>query len=135
MTSSEKDANSNFAGFKAFSPIRNTAWRVAKGINSDFWMALYSIEPVRIYKFTAQTPVATKLIKWTIQGGNDHNPNWKDLPFTTRSIEDGITYIFKIDPALAEEYQWYRIFVEESEGVNPGLSYWQLYTVNPLLIL
>jgi len=26
----------------------------------------------------------------------------------------------------------YRILVEEAEGSNPGLSYWQLYTVNDI---
>ena len=35
---------------------------------------------------------------------------------------------FHVNPKVG--YITYRIFVEEAEGQNPGLSYWQLYTVD-----
>ena len=131
FTSSEKD--NTFAGWKAFNPQRNTAWRVAIDTSSNFWIELHCIEPVKIYKFTARTPLGTKLVKWKMQGAN--NSPWKDIPFTpAQPIEDGITYTFKIDPKLAKDYQAYRLFVEESEGESPGLTYWQLYTVNPVYV-
>jgi hypothetical protein len=35
---------------------------------------------------------------------------------------------FHVNPKVG--YINYRIFVEEAEGQNPGLSYWQLYTLD-----
>ena len=42
---------------------------------------------------------------------------------------------FEINPKLVKEYLMYRIFVEEADGNNLGLTYWQLFTVKRVLIL
>jgi len=39
------------------------------------------------------------------------------------------------DVSPKEGYINYRIFVEEAEGQNPGLSYWQLYTVDNVVAM
>jgi len=133
FTSSFK--NADLDGFKVFNPTRNTAWRVADGVNGNFWIELHCLEKVKVYKFTARTPVGTKLILWKMEGANDDGPGWEPIPFTpVRPIEDGITKTFKIDPNIAKYYQLYRLFIEKSEGDNPGLNYLQLYTVNHIIV-
>ena len=133
IESSFKD--NNHLGCKAFNLMRNSEWRVADKIINNFWIELHCNEPVRIYKFTARTPVSTKLLKWKIQGGASRGSSWEDLPFTPIiPIEHAITYTFTTDPKVAKEYECYRLFVEEAEGDNPGLIHWQLYTVNPVLV-
>ena len=56
---------------------------------------------------------------------------WEDLPFTLEALESNTTRMFTLEnPRLVKGYWCYQIFIEEAEGVNPGLTYWQLYTVN-----
>ena len=56
--------------------------------------------------------------------------SWEDLPFQFEPLE-GDTKVFTLEnPRLAKGYWCYQIFIEEAEGVDPGLTYWQLYAVN-----
>ena len=117
-----------------FDQQRSTQWRVAndtEGISTatNFWIQIKCMLPVKVYMIALKAAENTKIIKWKLQGNTDVFHEWIDLPFNSQPLE-GTTKLFMIDPKLAPEYLLYRIFVEEAEGINPGLSYWQLYTVN-----
>ena len=118
-----------------FNPANKSSWRVTSdmAITSNFWSAIECPFAVRVYRFSIQLAENTKLVKWKIQGRMDGFHLWEDLLFTTEPLEGGTTRVFTLEnPELAREYWHYRIFIEEAEGVNPGLMYWQLYTVNPV---
>ena len=132
--SASSDKDINHVACKAFNQLRSTEWRVSGDVTENFWIELHCPEPVRVYKVTLAAAEGTKLISWKLQGANDSSPSWTDLPFDTRPVESFMRS-FKIDPILTKDYQLYKIIVEKSEGKNPGLRYFQLFTVSPVLIL
>ena len=125
--------NMNNLAFQVFNPGKTSQWRVSDN-TTPFWIQIKCPKPVMVYRFSIRAAGETKFVKWKIQGNTDGFDTFKDLPFDTQPV-DFRTRHFEIDPKLAKEYSIYRIFVEKAAGDKPGLSYWQLYTVNPVLIL
>lgn len=128
----------NHGGYKVFNTTSKTQWKVDdrdRAISSDFWIKLECPFAVRVYKFCIKPAETTKLTKWKIQGALDMYHLWDDLEFDLEPIDHTITSVFTLkNPKLAKPYWVYRIFVEEAQGINPGLSYLQLYTVDPIII-
>ena len=128
----------NHAGYKVFNPASKTQWKVddRDRINSsDFWIKLECPFAVRVYKFCIKPTKLQTLTKWKIQGALDRYHLWEDLEFDLEPIDHTTTSVFTLkNPKLAKPYWWYRIFIEEAEGMNPGLSYLQLYTIDPVII-
>jgi hypothetical protein len=52
---------------------------------------------------------------------------WEDLPFKLEPLLNNTIKVFTLDPKLAKGYWIYRLFIEEAEGTDPGINYWQLY--------
>ena len=134
VTTSSNHGN-NHTGYKVFNPANKTSWRVTSDMlkTTNFWIAIECPFAVRVYRFLIQPAENTKLVKWSIRGRMDSFHLWEDLPFTLEAIEGNTTRVFTLaNPKLAKEYWCYSILIEEAEGTNPGLTYWQLYTVNPV---
>ena len=51
--------------------------------------------------------------------------------YKDKFINDTLS-IFNVNPST--EYIYYRIFIINAEGETPGLSYWHLYSVDPIII-
>lgn len=124
--------SSEYMGYKVFNPTRNTQWRVANDVQGEsvatnFWIQIDCPEDVRIYKFSIKYPEDVVLVRWKILGRV--GLGWEDLAFNTQS--DAHTFQLE-NPSLAGLYRSYRIVIERALGLNPGLIYWQLYTVNPV---
>jgi hypothetical protein len=133
VVNTSSNHGNNHAGNKVFNPANKTSWRVTSDTftTTNFWIEIECPFEVSIYRFSIQPAENTKLIKWKIQGCMDAYHLWEDLPFILEVLEGNTTKIFTLEnPKLAKGYWCYRIFIEEAEGINPGLTYWQLYTVN-----
>ena len=120
------------SAYKVFSP-RNGQWRAGSNGLIDFSIEIRCLKPVKIYMFSIKPADNTKFIRWQMQG-KMQTTDWKTLPFTLRPIDN--VQNFEIDPNLAEEYLFYRLLIQEAESLanNPGISHWQLFTVNPIYI-
>ena len=72
------------------------------------------------------------IYKWKLQGSNNVYVNrWDDLFIAENKRIDKVMNYYYIQST--EKYSTYRIFVHQAEGENPGLSYWQLYTVDNIV--
>ena len=135
IVTTSSNHGSNYTGHKVFNPSNNSSWRVTSDLakTTNFWICIECPFEVKVYRFSIQLAGDTKLVKWKMEGCMDAFHLWEDLPFTLEALEGRTTKVFTLEnPGLAKGYWRYRIFIEEAEGVNPGLIYWQLYTVNPV---
>ena len=123
-----------YMGYKVFNPSKNTQWKVENDIEGEqvatnFWIEVNCPEFVRVYKFVIEPSDNTVLVRFKIQGRV--GLEWEDLPFNTEQQKSDHTFTLQ-NPSLAALYNSYRIFFERALGLNPGLCYCQLYTVNPV---
>ena len=130
-TSSEIE---NHLGYRVFNHSKNASWRIANDNTGIFWIHLVCRKPVKVYMVDIKAAENCKIVKWKIQGSTDGFHEFQDLPFSTKPLDgrELLPNSFIISPHLTKQYLMYRILVEEAEGSNPGLSYWQLYTVNDI---
>jgi hypothetical protein len=103
-------------------------------VNTDFWIQVRCPERVRIHKFAVKGTKTSTIRVWKLQATNDEI-TWDDifdnaLDGNSAVIDEG--HSFHESESLIK-YQTYRIFVINAIGENPGLSYWQLYTVDTLV--
>jgi hypothetical protein len=99
-------------------------------VNSNFWIEVECPEPVRIHKMALRS-VSTCIIRnWLLQAGNE-NDLWANLyEAYSDSIDHTEVTIIEVDSY--RKYSKYRIFINDIEGEQGGLSYWQLFTVDSL---
>jgi hypothetical protein len=99
--------------------------------DTSFWIQVECPEAVRIHKIALRS-VSTGIIKnWLLQAAN-FDDNWQTL-FEIYADSIDHTQITSIDVDSYRKYSKYRIFINEIEGEQGGLSYWQLYTVDSLV--
>ena len=144
---SSKFRSDEFAGFKAFNVLRNNSgWRVDDNIYENFWIKIRCTQPETIYRISVRAAGTSKIKRWQLQGTtvDDGYHPWDvliDSDITIQNISEGNTVkqyktqFFDIDPTLINEYVFYKLYVLESEGINPGLSHLQFYTLNKILTL
>jgi hypothetical protein len=116
----------NHGGYKVLNPTSKTCWRVATG-SENFWIEIECSFKVTIYRFMIQLAENTKFLKWKIQGAMDRYHLWEDLLFNLEPLLNNNIKVFTLDSKLAKGYWIYRLFIEEAEGTDPGINYWQLY--------
>jgi len=110
--------------------------------DTEFWIQLQCPEPIRIHKFALRGNRANKLYNWKVQARNEYNV-WDDLylyigyivglgenTYNNKFIDDTVS-VFNVNSSMG--YIYYKILVTYAEGETPGLSYWQLYTLDPIL--
>jgi hypothetical protein len=123
-------ASSEIARSEAFNVFNSSGgeWLTAEVRN--FWIEIDFPEPMRVHKITLKG-VSTGIIRnWILQSSNDHI-TWTNLyENTLNGIPHNQMIITAIDSL--QKYSTYRIWVNNADGERPGLSHWQMYTIDSL---
>jgi hypothetical protein len=104
---------------------------------TSFWIQLKCPEPVRVHKIALRGVRSGVIKNWLLQASNDNDDAYEILydnymdTGNTESCIDNSLIIVEIDSI--HKYSTYRIWVHNSDGDRPGLSHWQLYTVDSLV--
>jgi len=105
-------------------------------VKTNFWIKIKCPEPVRIHKIALRGLTTATLNNWILQASND-DAVWENLydnyldTGNTSSCIDNSLFIVEIDSI--EQFFMYRIWVNSADGEHPGLSHWQLYSVDSLV--
>ena len=130
--SSEREPN-NLA-FCAFNNNKS-GWCVADGISENFWIEITCPEPVLIHKCSIKG-LYGRIYDWKLQGNiGDEFHTWTDLYSSTYDDVYINTSLLTFDVFPSVKYSKYRIYVNAAEAPNPGISHWQLYSVDTLSVL
>jgi hypothetical protein len=133
VTTSSEQPESKQA-YNAFTYKKNE-W-ITNGVNRNFWIQIQCPEGIKIWRFALRGKGSGQdcIYKWRLQGKNNNEyTNWNDIYTANNDPINNVMKYFDVSPN--EGYINYRIFVEEAEGQNPGLSYWQLYTVDNVVAM
>ena len=122
-TNSELIVNSAFKVFNSF----EQNWRTNR-IHRDFWIKLKCPEEIKIHKFSLKGAGPEKIISWSLQGSNDDEV-WTDLYIAMNEFI-GTDFSFYHTNPNKGAFNYFRIYSIISDVGSPGLSQWQLYTVN-----
>jgi hypothetical protein len=121
------------AAYYAFNSNKTSGWGVADGVNTDFWIEITCPEPILIYKCVIRGRLHNdvRLNEWKLQGNiGDGFHMWTDVYVAHNISVDSSVYTFYVHASI--KYSKYRIYVANAEGNNPGLSHWQLYTLDEI---
>jgi hypothetical protein len=128
--SSEYDTN--HSACNVFNSLTDNDWCTA-GVDSEFWIQLQCPEVIKIHKFTIRgrnNQGIERIFRWKLQGSNNNN-DWDELH---NGNNEYINYDFKVvDVKPTTGYLYYRIWVDRAEGGNPGLSHWQIYSLDSII--
>jgi hypothetical protein len=104
---------------------------------TSFWIQLKCPEPVRIHKIALRGVRSGVIRNWLLQASNDNDDayeilydNYMDTGNTESCIDSSLIIV---ENDSIHKYSTYRIWVHNSDGDRPGLSHWQLYTVDSLV--
>jgi len=124
--SNEREPN-NLA-FCAFN-TNKLGWCAPDGISDNIWIEITCPEPVLIYKCSIKG-LFGKIYDWKLQGNiGDGFHMWTDLYVPVNVYIDRSSLLtFEVSSLIA--YSKYRIYVNAAEAPTPGISYWQLYSVD-----
>ena len=103
------------------------------GCEKDFWIQIKLPEPIIIYQISlkGKSSNTDHITSFILNGSHDGNI-WVNLTTMSRKIGSLIEFIQFPNP-LHTPYVYYRIHVIEAAGANPGLSHWQLYSLDPFV--
>jgi hypothetical protein len=122
----------SFSAYHVFSPANVREWETA-GVNRDFWIQIKLPTPVIIYQISlrGKNSNTDQITSFVFKSSHD-GETWTSLATIERRI--GIVVEFLQFPNERRvPYMYYRIHILEAEGTNPGLSHWQLYSLDPLV--
>ena len=117
--------------FNVFS-ITSREWASA-GINRDFWIQIKLPGPLIIWQISLRGKhgntgqLTSLMLKGSLEG-----VIWDNLMTNQILLMNTITFL-QYGEVLTVPYMYYRIHLLEAEGINPGLSHWQLYSLDPLV--
>ena len=125
LASSEKGV---YYTFRAFS--WSSEW-ISGVTTGSIWIQIKCPFPIRIHKICLKgRRVSTeKVKKWSLQGSND-GETFTDLLNRDTLIETSIQFY---DVTSLAAFSYYRVNILEFEGSNPGLNYFQIYSLDPLV--
>src|SRR6267154_2492138 len=115
--------------FNAFT-YKKSEW-ITNGVNRNFWIQIQCPEKIKIWKFSLRGKDSNQdyIYKWTLQGRDINEfTTWDNIYIADNDPINNITRYFNV--TTKKEYINYRIFVHEATGQNPGLSNWQLFTLD-----
>src|SRR6267154_2260633 len=115
--------------FNAFT-YKKSEW-ITNGVNQKFWIQIQCPEKIKIWKFSLRGKDSGQdyIYKWTLQGRDTNEyTTWDNIYIADNDPINNITRYFNV--TSRKEYFFYRIFVHEATGQNPGLSNWQLFTLD-----
>jgi hypothetical protein len=118
--------------YLVFSMVNAREWESA-GVNRDFWIQIKLPQPVIIYQISlrGKNSNTDQISSFILKGSNDDNI-WVDLVTMQRMIGTAMEFL-QFPEVLHVPYMYYRLHILEAEGLNPGLSHWQLYSLDPLI--
>ena len=117
---------SSYAAYKAFRS-GNTEW-ITAGVTANFWIKIKCLEAIKVWKFilTGRRNDSPEQIRnWRFEGSNDDS-DWTVLRSESSFTISSAAHQFNVENNT-NSYQYYRIFVLEAQGPNPGLSHVQLF--------
>ena len=105
-------------------------------VSTNFWIKIQLPVATTIWKFQLTGRFATSspsyFNNWVLDGSND-NVNFNPL-YASNTIINSTMHEFVLNPVPTVAYLYYRIFVFScTAGNNPGLSYFQLFSVDKLV--
>src|SRR3989442_4671698 len=112
---------------------KKSEW-ITNGVNQNFWIQIQCPEKIKIWKFSLRGKDSGQdyIYKWTLQGRDTNEfTTWDNIYITENDPINNIIRYFNVTPR--KEYFIYRIFVHEATGQNPGLSNWQLFTLDSVV--
>jgi hypothetical protein len=114
--------------YQVFNSWRAEWWAA---VNTNFWIQILCPEQIRIHKFAVKgkSTGTDQIYNWKLQASND-DKIWDDLYVAKGKYIDDTISIFHINSTSG--YYYYKILVINADGSKPGLSYWQLYTLDPI---
>ena len=126
IVSASSERNGDCRAYNVFN-----SWRAEWVVGDDdknAWIQLQCPEKIRIHKIAVKSIDSnSKILRWKLQASDDKNA-WDDL-YMDSEMANTISF-FNIN--CPKEYIYYKIVVLQPRGKNPGLSYWQLYTLDPI---
>ncbi len=121
----------DYSAYKAFNSSEDSEWATA-GVNKNFWIRLVCSANVRIYAMKLRARKGSKIIDWKFQGRSHITGNWDDLVVLHQTPVDSDSYTFYTDAYKTRTCSSYRLYINDAEGVNPGLRYWQLFSADEI---
>ena len=118
--------SASYAAYKAFRS-GNTEW-ITAGVTANFWIKIKCLEAIKVWKFilTGRRNDSPEQIRnWRFEGSNDDS-DWTVLRSENSFTISSAAHQFNVENNT-NSYQYYRIFVLEAQGPNPGLSHVQLF--------
>lgn len=129
-------ASSEVAQFEAFNVFNSTGTEWLSAENTSFWIEIKCPEPVRIHKIALRGVQTGVIRNWILQGGIDDDvweylyDNYMDSENTSKCIDHDLLYI---ENDSIQKFSTYRIWVNNADGERPGLSYWQMFSVDSIV--
>jgi hypothetical protein len=133
VVSTLSESGPEYAGYLVFNSWELNVWYPGGNSVVPVWIKIRCPEPIRIYKIALRGKVDVnnaRIYDWKLQGSTD-DTIWSDLYIARSGYVGSSVRFFNIDTAIS--YSYYRIFIERAEP-NMCISYFQLYTLDPILI-
>jgi len=135
IASASSEFNTSYQAFNVFASQLNPTgagneW-VTQGQTSNFWIKIQCPFAFRIWKFQVRgrnVSTSEYITNWRLEGSND-NITFTTLYTSTDTI--GST-VLEYQINIVVSYTYYRIFAVSGQNTNPGLRYWQLYSLDSI---
>jgi hypothetical protein len=127
------------SAYKAFAINNASEWTVGEGVTSNFWIQIELPDIIQVHKFALRNKRSSggsDIKNWVFQG-SINGSLFVDL-FTAENTPLGNEvrfYSLDINVGNPSGYKIYRLFVKSSEGNKPGISYFQLFSLDPIVSL
>ncbi len=137
----------DFQPFMAFAPqLENNAW-VPNGQDGQY-LQIRCPNPVQIWKIKLCGRSGHKVMSWTLSASNSYEGPFVNLLIATTVAGESVTNIRgrlhilnaiigstarEFEVTSNEYYSIYRITITASEGLNAGISHFQIFTKNFIL--
>lgn len=129
-------SNSQAPKNKAYNVFSNewNEWTTTAIVKSNFYIKVACPNPVLIWKFQLRGRITEggSLSSWRLDASNDAE-HYTTLMESETTVTNWV-HEFILNPIPTTAYNNYRIYcVASTGGSSPGLSYWQLFTLDSLL--
>jgi hypothetical protein len=127
------------SAYKAFAINNASEWMVGEGVTPNFWIQIELPEITRIHKFALRNKRSgggSDIKNWVFQGSMN-GVLFIDL-FTAENTPLGNEvqfYHLDVHVGNPSGHKFYRLFVRTSEGNKPGISYFQIFSLDPIVSL
>mgnify|MGYP001558843433 CR=1 FL=1 len=124
-SSSSYGTGSGYIAANAFRLGTTAEWATAS-FSTNFWIKIKCPELVRVWRIalSGRNSAGERIYNWKFQGSID-DITWDDLYVAPSTFLGYTNQLFNI--STTSSYNYYRIYANQGETTNPGLSYWQLY--------